>query len=278
MWFGTPVAVQTGIPAPSRFPDPDESFEVASVKPNTSGRAEWNFDDPPGRIVGTNVLLRDLIRFAYFIYGGDWEIRLAGPDWIKTARFDVDAKAPSDATQARRMSMLRHLLAERFGLKIHYEIRQHPIYALVLARPDRRLGPQLVRSAIDCDAVTAALQAARAAGKPSPFPPAPDKRPLCGSRGPAGEMTAGALTMEQFALHLAAAAGRQVVDKTGLTGRFDWDLRFAPLQPAREGEPPAASGPSMFTALQEQLGLKLEPATGPIEVLVIDRVEAPTPN
>lgn len=85
----TGAHAQTGKPIASRFPGPDQSFEVASVKANRSGTTQWDFDSPPGRVVGTNVLLRDLIRFAYFIYGGDWDVRIAGPDWIKTARFDV---------------------------------------------------------------------------------------------------------------------------------------------------------------------------------------------
>src|SRR5688572_30855163 len=107
---------------------------------NRSGATTWDFDAPPGRVVRTNVLLRDLIRFAYFIYGGDWDIRIAGPDWIKTARFDIEVKGRDEASQAQKMSMLRRLLAERFALKVHYEHRERPIYALVLARPDRRLG------------------------------------------------------------------------------------------------------------------------------------------
>ena len=96
---------QVGTPIPSRFPAPDESFEVASVKPNRSGAQQWDFDAPPGRVVGTNVLLRDLIRFAYYIYGGEWDLRIAGPEWIKTARFDIDATTPGSVASGRAMSM-----------------------------------------------------------------------------------------------------------------------------------------------------------------------------
>ena len=97
---------------------------VASVKANPSGAQQWDFDTPPGRAIGTNVVLRDLIRFGYYIYGGDWDIRIAGPDWIRTARYDIDAKTPGVVATERTMSMLRDLLANRFGLKVHYETRQ----------------------------------------------------------------------------------------------------------------------------------------------------------
>src|SRR4051812_18523700 len=109
-----------------QFTGPEESFEVASVKANRSGSLQWDFDTPPGRAIGTNVVVRDLVRFAYFIYGGDWDIRIAAPEWIKTERFDIDAKTPGTVPQQRAMSMLRQLLGERFGLKVHYETRQRP--------------------------------------------------------------------------------------------------------------------------------------------------------
>ena len=137
---------------PSPFPGPDESFEVASVKPNRSGGERWDFDAPPGRVVGTNVVLRDLIRFAYNIYGGDWDIRIDAPEWIKTARFDIEATTPGDVPTARALSMLRRLLAERFAMKVHYEKRERPVYELVRARTDGLLGPQITPNDVDCGA------------------------------------------------------------------------------------------------------------------------------
>ena len=250
---------QVGKPIASRFPGPEQSFEVASVKANRSGRLQWDFDSPPGRVVGTNVLLRDLIRFAYFIYGGEWDLRIAGPDWIKTARFDIDATTPGQVPVDRAMSMLRHLLAQRFGLKVHYENREHPVYALVVARNDRRLGPQLKPNAIDCSTLTAP-------------PPIDSDRPICGNRGAPGRLQGGGLSMQQLALHLASAAGRTVIDETGLgKAGFDYDLRWSP-------DPANLDGPSIFTAIEEQLGLKLVPRTGEVEVLVIDSISEPTPN
>ena len=250
---------QVGKPVASRFPGPEQSFDVASVKANRSGAIEWDFDAPPGRVVGTNVLLRDLIRFAYYIYGGDWDVRIAGPDWIKTARFDIDARTPGTVPQDRAMSMLRHLLAQRFSLVVHYEQRQHSVYALVVARSDRRPGPQLKPNPIDCSALDAP-------------PPVDSERPICGSRGGPGRLAAGGMSMQQLALQLASIAGRTVVDETGL-GRagFDYELRWSP-------DPADPGGPSIFTALEEQLGLKLVPKSGPVEVLVIDSISEPSAN
>jgi uncharacterized protein (TIGR03435 family) len=230
-------------------------------------------------VVGTNVVLRDLIRFAYYIYGGDWDVRIAGPEWITTARFDVDGRSSEPVTTPRAMSMLRQLLAVRFRLKAHFEPRETSVYELVLARNDRRLGPQLAPSSLDCATFTAGNEAARAAGQVPQVPFDPAKPPFCGSRGDPGSLSAGGLTMPQIALILTRQVGRQIVDRTGLTGEFDLNLRWAPEAPAGDRDARLLpAGPSIFTALEEQLGLKLESARAPIEVLVIDSVEQPTPD
>jgi uncharacterized protein (TIGR03435 family) len=265
------IRAQTPAPAFPRFVGPEEPFEVASVKPNRSGQVQWDFDSPPGRVVATNVVLRDLIRFAYYIYGGDWDIRIAAPDWVKTARFDIDARTPGSVSQARAMSMLRHLLADRFDLRVHYEMRQRPIYALVMARSDRRLGPQLKPNPIDCGAYSAAVQAARA-GRGA-LPPTDPDHPTCGQRGAPGHIIASGLNMTQLSLSLAGSAGRPVSDETGLGEQgFDYELRWAPVLAP---DSPTATGPSIFTALEEQLGLKLLPKEGPVDVLVVDSIKQP---
>jgi uncharacterized protein (TIGR03435 family) len=266
---------QTAAPETPRFTGPEESFEVASVKANRSGSLRWDFDTPPGRAVGTNVVLRDLVRFAYYIYGGDWEVRIASPDWIKSERFYIDAKTPGTEPVERAMSMLRHLLAERFALKAHYETRQRPVYALMFARTDRRLGPQLKPNPIDCAAYAAAVQDARAGRGAAP--PMDPERPTCGQRGQPGYAVGSGLNMTQLALQITGAAGRPINDETGLgLQRFDWELRWTPPASAPDSAP--ASGPSIFTALEEQLGLKLVPKTGPVEVLVIDHIARPSEN
>ena len=140
-------------------------------------------DAPPGRVVGTNVVLRDLIRFAYNVYGGDWDIRIDAPEWITTARHSTSlARRRASCQQHAAMSMLRQLLADRFALKVHYENRLRPIYELVRARSDGRLGPQITPNTFDCGALGTANQTAIAAGTPPLVTFDPSKRPVCGSR------------------------------------------------------------------------------------------------
>jgi uncharacterized protein (TIGR03435 family) len=265
---------QSPAPTAFRFTGPDESFDVASVKTNRSGSDMWRFDTPPGRVVGTNVTVRDLIQYAYRIFGADADLRITGPDWLKTERFDVDAKTPGPVPQDRAMSMLRRLLAERFGMKVHYEARRYPVFAMVIASTDGRLGPQIKRDSIDCAAYIAALRAAQASHT---APPATaGDRPTCGSRGEPGHLVAGGLTMAELAQQLGNV-GRPVVDHTGLGDqRFDYELRWAPMR--RSGADTSSPGPSIFTALQEQLGLKLVPQEGSLDVLVVDSIARPSEN
>jgi uncharacterized protein (TIGR03435 family) len=188
-----------------------------------------------------------------------------GPDGINTERLDVEATYIDNA-DARVDLMLRALLADRFKLAVHNETRERPVYALVFGMADKRLGPQLQRSTTDC---------ATAKG--------PDS---CGSSVGPGFIRSRSRTMAQFAESLAqltntgSSLNRLVVDRTGLEGPYDLTLRFTPdnIPPASvPGFPPVdQNGPSIFTALQEQLGLKLESSQGMVEVLVVDR--RPTPN
>ena len=157
--------------------------------------------------------------------------------------------------------MLRTLLKDRFTLVTHTETRELPIYALVLARPDRRFGEQLRVSSVDCVALEA--ESHKAGGTP---PPAPGAGPRCGISSGTGRIQASARLMTDVARALSNTTGRAVVDKTGLDGRYDLELRWNETE----------EGPSLFTAVQEQLGLKLEPQRGPVDVLVIDSAERPT--
>ena len=165
--------------------------------------------------------------------------------------------------------MLRSLLEDRFRLSAHRETRDLPIYALVLARADGRLGPRLRPTTSDY--CKKRLEAAGKAGN-TPEPPGGE---LCGMR-PLGsdELAAGALPMNEFTRFLNLQAGRIVVDRTGLTGVWDFDLKWSPPNAPN----PDPDRPSIFTALQEQLGLRLDATTGPVEVLVIDRVERLIPD
>jgi uncharacterized protein (TIGR03435 family) len=264
----------------------ERSFEVASIKRNEGADNRVALmTQPGGRVTATNVPLSMLIRFSYQLQ--DFQI-VGGPDWIDSHRFDIVAKAEGDiplagpGTMGPVQLMMRSLLAERFKLGAHMEKRDMPIYALVTARGDGRLGPQLTRSTVDCKAI----MAARGRQGPPP-PPPPGERMQCGFRIGPGRMTGGGFPLSQLATSLAGFVQRIVVDKTGLEGDYDIDLTYTPdqatmgsLKIAGAPNPPPGDtgGPSLFTALQEQLGLKLESTRGQVDVLVIDHVEGPTPD
>jgi uncharacterized protein (TIGR03435 family) len=180
--------------------------------------------------------------------------------------------------------MLRALLGERFKLVTHSDTREMPIYSLAVARSDGRLGPKLSVTTVDCEA----MSRGRRGAPPPPPPPAPGQvgEPIeCGFMIGPGVMNAGGMPMTELARALSQFTGRVVLDKTGLKERYSFQLLYAPegrgLGPAPGPggpEPPAVdpNTPSLFTALQEQLGLKLESERGPVDVVVIDRVEQPT--
>jgi bla regulator protein blaR1 len=175
---------------------------------------------------------------------------------------------------------LRALLADRFKLAAHRETREMEVYALVLARPGGQPGPALKPSTTDCspEAVTARR------GGPPPAAPGRDAPVFCGLRGTVGKIQLGGFPLSTFANSLQGLAGRMVVDRTGLTGNWDGELTFAqersnaPLPPGVELPPVDPNAPNLFTALQEQLGLKLEATKAPVEVLAIDSVQQPTPD
>jgi uncharacterized protein (TIGR03435 family) len=256
------------------------AFEVASVKPNRSGDLLIGIDLPgTDRFTATNVALRELIRVAYDLPNARL---VGGPDWIRTERFDIVAKSAESLPRwtpsgppMTVLLMLRTLLADRFGLVVHQETRDLPIYALTIARDDRKFGPELRPSTLDCSAVTG-----------PPPPGATPNQPACGMRIGPGQMVLGGVPMSQLATVLSPFAQRVVIDRTGLGGTFDLRLSWIP-EKVPQGEPPPGApqlppvdpnGPSLFAALQEQLGLKLESQRAPLEVLVIDDVERPTPD
>jgi uncharacterized protein (TIGR03435 family) len=264
---------------PAQPPDPPAaSFEVASVKANKSGDVGGTLRrQPGGRINGVNLPLRTLITFAYQLQ----PFQLAGaPDWTATDRFDIVAKIEGDplprlpgSEPDALMLATRTLLADRFKLKVHRETRQLDIYALVTARPDGRPGPNLKPSTQDC----AGFAAAGRQGAPPQGPPG-SPQGFCGMFGTPGVLRFGGFPLSTFAAGLAGQAGRYVVDRTSLPGNWEFELTYAPEQrgprpPGVDLPPTDTNAPSLFTALQEQLGLKLEAAKGPVEVLVVDNVE-----
>lgn len=258
------------------------TFEAASIKPNKSSDPRQGARIlPGGRIDVTNLPLRVLIRLAY----GSEAIQtaeqiLGGPSWIGSDRFDIVAKAEGDpgfdttGTPRRLVAMLKALLDERFKVKVHTETRDTQVYALVLSNKDGKLGPQLHESKADCYT------------SPPPAGTPPDPARLCGIRGgPNGNVTGTGMTMAQMAQTFAnyPIVGRPVRDRTGLSGRYDIHLEFVPafVNGPNPDSPPIAnpaadSGPNFFTALQEQLELKLQNEKGQVEFLVIDNAERPT--
>jgi uncharacterized protein (TIGR03435 family) len=222
-----------------------------------------------------------MIRNAYGVQS--FEI-VGGPAWLAVDRYDIVAKAPENAQPEQIRQMVRTLMADRFKLVLHRETRELPIYALVLARPDGRLGPQLKPSSTNCEEVARTLNSAGRGGAAPPAPPPQSgNRPTCGIRVNAGAtaiLIAGGTPIGQLASNLSGAVNRTVVDRTGLTGGFDIDLTFTPDPLMFQGAAPTDQppGPSLFTALQEQLGLKIESTRGPVEVLVVDSAERPTEN
>ena len=254
------------------------AFEVASVKPNKTGDGRVMVGmQPGGRFNATNVPLRLLLRQAFNVQ--DFQI-VGGPDWIASDRFDVVAKAPDGVPFSADVMrpMLRSLLTERFKLAFHNETRDMPIYALLKARPDGKLGTGLTPATVDCAA------AGRRGGGPPPAPPQPGQKLECGMMIGPGRLNAGGMPMSNLATALAPQVGRIVIDKTELTGNYDFELTYAPEALGGGGAPPLVNGnpipvdpnaPNLFTALQEQLGLRLDSQRGPVDVVVIDRLEQP---
>jgi len=258
------------------------AFEAASVKPNKSGDPGQTIRRAPGgRLTATNMPTRALITFAYQLQQAQL---VGGPSWLTSDRFDIVAKmegdpapVPPGAGPDPLMLAMRSLLADRFKLVVHKETRDLDVYALMVAKPGGKPSPALKPSTTDC----AQLMFGRRGGPP-PAPPGPSDPVLCGMRGTFGRIQVGGFPLSQFATGLQGQTGRIVIDRTGLTGNWDFDLTYAPdrpvgpLPPGVELPPVDPNAPNLFTALQEQLGLKLESTKAPIEVLVIDSIEQPT--
>jgi uncharacterized protein (TIGR03435 family) len=245
------------------------AFEVASIKRNLSGSAGSGMSAfPGGRVRVSNLTISNLIANNYSMRSF---LIINAPDWVFRDRFDIDAKAPSDAPISGPLlqQMLRQLMADRFKLVMHVETREMPIYHMVMARPGRQLGPKLKPSSVDCGQLA---KDAIAAGKPITNSSNPD----CMNRGGGpGFIAYGSQGIGLLASLVGEAIGRKVEDRTGLTGNFTLELTYTPDQ---VGTTPPPDALSVFTALEEQLGLKLRPARGRGEVMVIDSVERPTEN
>jgi uncharacterized protein (TIGR03435 family) len=241
------------------------------------------------------VTLRALILRAYDIKEYQLE---GGPAWINTARFEIDAKATGEPTVPEFNAMLKALLVERFSLRTRIEVRQLPRYVLTLARSDRSLGPSLKPTSAAClDELDERRRNPVPQREPAPLPLPPGGtveemrefmlRPRCGvssigSAGASSALSMGGMPLANLVARLSSELNAPVVDETGLTGLYDMVLQYDPVrQPADLATLRASrdfASPSLKTALQQQLGLRLEEVKGPLDVIVIESVEQPTPN
>jgi len=237
------------------------AFEVASIKPNSSdaagvGGVGWG----PNSIRARNQSPASLLRMAF---GVQADQIIDAPAWAATERFDISAKvAPGVVFNAMTMlqPMLRNLLEDRFRLKVHHETRERNVYRLVRLRADR-LGPKLASAAANACAPPDQKDVASliAAGRGCSAGPVP------------GGISVHGMPIATLSSLIAPSVERVIIDATGLTGNWDLDLAFVNQVQDTNGD-----GPSLFTALEEQLGLKLEAARAPVDVVVIDRLERPT--
>jgi uncharacterized protein (TIGR03435 family) len=239
-------------------------FEAVSIKPNTGSLSSDSGAAAVGPQAGGRFVMRDgativLIRSAYT----DAVDVLGLPEWaVSKGRYDVEAKAAFRSAPPQMEQMLRTMLADRFKLQAHYEQRGQQVYALRVARGDGRLGPGIRPYGGDC---AADAEAART-GKEKPTLPEPaNGAPACGYMNSGRLMLAGGIPLEALAGALRGLAGRIVVDRTGLFGNYEFRLE-------------TDNEVTVFTALREQLGLKLDPEVVPLPVLVVDRIEPPTEN
>jgi uncharacterized protein (TIGR03435 family) len=248
------------------------SFEVASIKlMDTKNPHPPSVNIAGDQFSATGMTMKELIKIAYDLnYGADRQVS-GGPAWLGSTRFDIEAKEdPAVSAELQKLAaeqrgdrlrqMLRSLLADRFKLQLHHESTELPVYELVLAKGGSKLMPSVPPVDSNNDGV----------------PPKPRSSIRFAGKGRL-EGNDADLPMLVTALCMQPeVGGRLVVDKTGLTGKFDFTLKWTP--DLGTDQPAADAGPSLFTALQDELGFRLQPTKAPVDVLVIDRVEMPSEN
>lgn len=247
---------QTDSVAPKDAAAQAQAFEVVSIKPDKSDHRGASMQSLPDGFRWTNFPVASLIHNAY---GTFMDNQIEGlPSWAQSEPYDIEAKVDAKTAESwkdlsykerwkREQPMMQLVLADRCQLKVHRQTRQLPVYDLVIAK-----GGLKMKEAAPNEA---------------------DSESMSGSK-----MTAHAQTTDSLVLAFSGSVGRMIVDKTGLAGKkFDFELTWAP-DDRHGGDEAADAGPSLFTALEEQLGLKLVPAKGPVEVVVVDHIEKPSPN
>jgi uncharacterized protein (TIGR03435 family) len=270
----------------------DLRFEVASVKPNTktfnehfTGGGQTFYGVrllPGGTLQASWTDLRGLIRRAYDLKPFQLE---GGPGWLDTDKFDIMARAGRDATPAELNLMLRTLLAERFGLRVRRENRDGDVYALTRARTDTRLGPNITPTSQEC---AETLDRGEVPSSPPPPPTQSEPPPVCGRNWRGGSANGsvrwslGGVKMDMLLVLLGPEFDGPLEDRTGLAGRYDIVLEYhSTFMERREGirpDSPAPTAPALRNALRDQLGLRVDTATGAIPVTIIEAVQRPTPD
>jgi uncharacterized protein (TIGR03435 family) len=238
-------------------------FELATIKLNKSGsRGMMISPRPGGRFVARNSSLESLIAFAYQIDNFQFS---GAPDWLNSERYDIEAKAFGNLTSASMRPMLQALLEDRLQLKFHHETKEEPVYALLVRKTGK------LNDAGECSTPPGTTPPPPKPGEPPP--------PGCGSLATLrGRIIAEKIPVGRLVAALASLTERMVLDETNLTCKYDIDLRYAPDMDTPGQTQADPNSPSLFTALQEQLGLKLESRKGPVEKFVIDHVERPSGN
>lgn len=290
-----PAAHSPAVPAGQTAPGTRLEFEVASVKQNNSDlpkRPYSNFSMGPDDIYSSNgglFIARNwpfvyYLQFAYKITAGQYlALTRRLPDWTKIDRFDIEARAEGDPTKDQMRLMVQSLLAERFKLAIHHEAQQVPVFALVLAKQGKT-GPKLLpHPASDTTCSNAPLTIPGPGSAQLPQPTAAAGFPVtCGGLASLPSSTPGRIAWGYRNVTMALIVGqmpmfglldRPVIDQTGLAGNYDFRIEFAPEAPGFD-----TSGPTFLEALREQVGLKLNPQKGPVDVIIVDHVEHPSEN
>ena len=212
--------------------------------------------------------IRQIFNLAYPSEAGD---PIGAPDWMNAERFNLTVRFEGTPTPEQRRAAFQEIFAKELKLKVHYERRNTPTYDLVLARSDGRLGRTVRKLDVNCDS----LRDAARRGEPVPtLPPAANGTAACQSKVGNGTVLSGGMRFAQLTTTVRNPVGRLIIDKTGLDGFYEFTLEYASGPPSANGVPD--DRPNIFTAFQEQLGLKLEPSTTSVEVLVIDHIERPT--
>jgi uncharacterized protein (TIGR03435 family) len=288
---GLATVLALAAPAVAQSPAPKPAFEVASIKleSNCAGRPRGINQIPtPGRLAIPCTSVQELIQASYIIFakGDTPDMNLidvtGGPTWARSDLYSINAKAEDGAPVGKMIGpMLRALLEDRFQLQVHRETKEGPVYFLTAPNGAAKLKPTAEGSCVPID-----LNKLPKPGEPMPK--------FCGSQsvrivnGRNSVTTTGSNMKDFAASFLSNMLDRKVIDKTGLDGRFDLSFEFAPDSSLRmfqgrpannstDALPPAPEGPNIFMAL-DRLGFKLERGKGPVEVLVIDRIERPSEN